>query len=212
MFFSGIADEAGKPLATQIRAHTELGWKHIEVRNVNETTLAYAEDKDFEQIHAALRKAGLQVSCFASQIANWARDIQGPFEPRRDRTEARHPAHEEDGHAVHPHHELPQQEQLPPRHHDMGTYTVTITGTFGSTTATGTVHPQRSTSSLPVISLPHLSLGAAGAWVFPPSRLKTDVKSTLPSPLGGEGSGVRGSWQLSHRQIYAGHRTIPGNS
>ena len=80
MFFSGIADESGKPLETQIRAHTELGWKHIEVRNVNDTTLAFADEKEFDQIRAALQKAGLQVSCFASQIANWARDIQGPFE------------------------------------------------------------------------------------------------------------------------------------
>ncbi len=80
MFLSGIADEAGNPLETQIRAHKELGWKHIEIRNVNETTLALADEKQFEEIHSQLQKAGLQVSCFASRIANWSRDILGPFD------------------------------------------------------------------------------------------------------------------------------------
>ena len=80
MFFSGIADEAGKPLDAQIRAHKELGWNHIEVRSVGETSLAYASDEAFDAIHAALNDAGLQVSCFAGSIANWARDIHGPFE------------------------------------------------------------------------------------------------------------------------------------
>lgn len=80
MFFSGIADEAGKPLESQVRAHKELGWKHIEVRNVNATTLAYASEQEFDEIHSALKKAGLQVSCFASQIANWSREVSGPFE------------------------------------------------------------------------------------------------------------------------------------
>ena len=80
MFLSGIADEAGNPLETQVRAHKELGWKHIEIRNVNDTTLALADEKQFAQIHSQLQKAGLQVSCFASRIANWSRDILGPFE------------------------------------------------------------------------------------------------------------------------------------
>ena len=84
MYFSGIADEAGKPLDVQIRAHKELGWKHIEVRNVDNTTLAYATDKEFDEVHDKLRKAGLQVSCFASQIANWSRDVRGPFEKDED--------------------------------------------------------------------------------------------------------------------------------
>ena len=84
MFFSGIADEAGKPLDVQIRAHRELGWRHIEVRNVNDTTLAYASDEEFARIHDQLNAAGMKVSCFASQIANWSRDILGPFEKDAD--------------------------------------------------------------------------------------------------------------------------------
>ena len=84
MFFSGIGDEAGKPLESQIRAHKELGWHHIEARSVNDTTLAYATDEQFDQIHSRLQETGLQVSCFASSIANWSRDIDGPFETDED--------------------------------------------------------------------------------------------------------------------------------
>ena len=32
--YTGITDEAGNALATQIRASRELGWKHFEMRNV----------------------------------------------------------------------------------------------------------------------------------------------------------------------------------
>ena len=78
MFFSGIADEAGKPLETQIRAHQDLGWKHIEVRSVDDTTLADADDETFERIHARLQEAGMQVSCFAGAVANWAREVSEP--------------------------------------------------------------------------------------------------------------------------------------
>ena len=78
MFFSGIADEAGAPVADQIRAHKELGWSHIEVRMANNTTLSMASEEEFDAIHSELHRAGLQVSCFASPIAK--RDIKGPLQ------------------------------------------------------------------------------------------------------------------------------------
>jgi hypothetical protein len=34
MYLSGIADEAGASIDTQIRATKELGWKYIEARSV----------------------------------------------------------------------------------------------------------------------------------------------------------------------------------
>ena len=81
MFWSGIADEAGKPIATQIKAQRELGWGHIEVRQADDASgLAYVDDDEFKRIHEQLEAAGLQVSCFAGAIANWARDITGPLE------------------------------------------------------------------------------------------------------------------------------------
>jgi sugar phosphate isomerase/epimerase len=75
MFFSGIADESGDDLATQIKAHTELGWKHIELRNISGISVADLSDRAFDDVVAALGEAGIGVSCFASQLCNWSRPI-----------------------------------------------------------------------------------------------------------------------------------------
>ena len=79
-FFSGIADEAGRDLETQIRAHQELGWKHIEIRNVDGTNLTDVSDETFDEIRHKLTAAGIRVSCFASQLCNWARPITTDFD------------------------------------------------------------------------------------------------------------------------------------
>ncbi len=83
MFFSGIADEAGKPIEDQIRAQRELGWHHIEIRNVEGVNLTDLPDGAFDQVYRAVTDAGLRVSCFASQLANWARPITGDFDVDR---------------------------------------------------------------------------------------------------------------------------------
>jgi sugar phosphate isomerase/epimerase len=80
MNFSGIADEAGKDLATQIRAHKTLGWNYIEVRNVDGTQFTDVSDEKFDQVCSQLAEAGMGVSAFASGIANWATKITDPFE------------------------------------------------------------------------------------------------------------------------------------
>lgn len=77
--WSGIADEAGQDLATQIRAHQELGWKYIEIRNVDKEQLTDLSDEKFEQIVAQLAEANIDVSAFASGIANWATKITDDF-------------------------------------------------------------------------------------------------------------------------------------
>jgi sugar phosphate isomerase/epimerase len=79
MFPSGIADEAGQPLATQIRAHTELGWRHIEMRLVDRVQFTDLDAAAFDAACGELEAAGLQVSCFASALANWARPVTGDF-------------------------------------------------------------------------------------------------------------------------------------
>lgn len=83
MFMSGIADEAGKPLDVQIKAHKELGWDYIELRNVEGGQFHDLDDAAFERAAGMLADAGLKVSCFASAIANWACKITDDFE--RDR-------------------------------------------------------------------------------------------------------------------------------
>ena len=80
MYYSGIADEAGRALDVQIRAHKELGWKHIEVRMAGDKNLTDLPDKDFDRVLSLVQGAGLQITCFASQIGNWSRDITGDFE------------------------------------------------------------------------------------------------------------------------------------
>ncbi len=80
MYFSGIADEAGKDLDTQIRAHKELGWSHIEMRTVDGVQFTDLPDDRFEQAVAKLDAAGLKISCYASAIANWASKITDPLE------------------------------------------------------------------------------------------------------------------------------------
>lgn len=74
-FFSGIGDEAAKNIDGQIRAHQELGWKHLEVRNIDGTNFTDLAEEDFETVRHKLDDAGLKVSCFAAQLCNWARPI-----------------------------------------------------------------------------------------------------------------------------------------
>ncbi len=75
MFFSGISDEAGQAIETQIRAHRELGWTRLELRCVDTVNLTLLPDDRFDHVYGAVAGAGMTVSCFSSAIANWARPI-----------------------------------------------------------------------------------------------------------------------------------------
>ncbi len=75
MFYSGISDEAGKDIATQIKAHRELGWQHLELRAIDGVNLTQLDDAAFDAVYGAVTEAGMKVSCFASALANWARPI-----------------------------------------------------------------------------------------------------------------------------------------
>jgi len=75
MYFSGIADEAGPSIDIQVKAHQELGWKHIEIRNVDGVNVTDLCDRCFEEVVEKVTEAGLGVSCFASQLCNWSRPI-----------------------------------------------------------------------------------------------------------------------------------------
>lgn len=79
MFFSGISDEAGQDIASQIKAHRELGWTHLELRVVDGVNLTQLTEADFDVVYGAVTDAGMGVSCFSSAIANWARPITGDF-------------------------------------------------------------------------------------------------------------------------------------
>ena len=80
ILLSGISDEAGKDIDTQIRAHKELGWSGIELRLVDGDNVAGALlDDAFETVAEKIEAAGLQVTCFASAIGNWSRNIRDDF-------------------------------------------------------------------------------------------------------------------------------------
>ncbi len=85
MYFSGIADEAGANIDTQIKATRELGWKHIEARMVEvpgfpKGNIHDIADAAFDVVVEKLEKAGIQVNCFGSAIANWGKKIDEPFD------------------------------------------------------------------------------------------------------------------------------------
>jgi sugar phosphate isomerase/epimerase len=85
MYYSGIADEAGALIDTQIRATQELGWKFIEARVVEvpghpKANLHDLPDAAFDLVTARLQEAGVRVNCFGSTIMNWAKTVETPFE------------------------------------------------------------------------------------------------------------------------------------
>ena len=79
MFISGFADEAGVDLATQVKAHKELGWDHIDLRNIDGCQFTDVSDAVFDSVYESLQDAGLSVSCFEGGIANWATTISEPL-------------------------------------------------------------------------------------------------------------------------------------
>ncbi|HEV7925653.1 MAG TPA: TIM barrel protein [Verrucomicrobiae bacterium] len=85
MILTGIADEAGVALDTQIKATRELGWKYIEMRAVEVPGFPKGNfhdipDKAFDIAAGRLQEAGLSVYCFGSAIANWSKKISDPFQ------------------------------------------------------------------------------------------------------------------------------------
>lgn len=85
MYLTGIADEAGVSLDTQIQATLDLGWRTIEMRAVEVPGFAKGNLHDipepaFERLVARLQEAGLGICCFGSAIMNWAKTIDTPFD------------------------------------------------------------------------------------------------------------------------------------
>ena len=71
---SGIADEAGPSLTTQIAATKALGWHNIEARNINDKNIHDVPEQEFESVLQEIDESGLSIDCFASSVANWAKD------------------------------------------------------------------------------------------------------------------------------------------
>ena len=84
MKLTGIADEAGSNLKTQIEATRELGWNSIELRFLEiggcpNGSIHEIPEEAFEKAAAMLEKSGIGVSGIGSTIGNWAHPIDDPF-------------------------------------------------------------------------------------------------------------------------------------
>ena len=85
MILTGIGDEAGIRLDSQLLAIRTLGWKHIEMRAVEVPGLGKGNfhdipDKAFDAAVDQIKEAGLSVCCFGSAIANWSKKIEDDFQ------------------------------------------------------------------------------------------------------------------------------------
>jgi sugar phosphate isomerase/epimerase len=85
MILCGIGDEAGNSLQSQLDATRQLGWRHLEARNVlvdgfPKANLHDLPDPAFDRAEAQLRDSGIAVYCFGSTIMNWAKRVTDPFE------------------------------------------------------------------------------------------------------------------------------------
>jgi sugar phosphate isomerase/epimerase len=85
MYLTGIADEAGMALDTQIKATKELGWTNIEMRMVQVEgfpggNLHDIPDAAFDKLVEEVTRAGIHISGFGSAIGNWGKKIDQPGE------------------------------------------------------------------------------------------------------------------------------------
>jgi sugar phosphate isomerase/epimerase len=85
MFFTGIGDEAGGRLETQLAAARALGWTTLEMRGVQLGGFPKANfhdlpDAAFDRAAAQLEAAGVGVCCFGSTIMNWAKTVDTPWD------------------------------------------------------------------------------------------------------------------------------------
>ena len=85
MFLTGIADEAGASIDTQIKATKELGWRDLEARVVEvpgfpKGNIHDIPDQAFDALVDKVNKAGVRICGFGSAIGNWGKKIDQPGE------------------------------------------------------------------------------------------------------------------------------------
>src|SRR5262245_22948942 len=85
MILTGIGDEAGASLDSQIKATKELGWRQLEMRGVEVPGFPKANcqqppDDAFAIVERKLKEHGLGVYCFGSTIMDWAKTVETPFD------------------------------------------------------------------------------------------------------------------------------------
>jgi sugar phosphate isomerase/epimerase len=77
---SGLADEAGDDIETQLKAHLDLDWRSIELRRINGRMLTVdLDDSAFNHALAQIEHLGFKVEAVSSAIGNWSRRIDEDF-------------------------------------------------------------------------------------------------------------------------------------
>ena len=85
MILTGIADEAGDSIDSQIAATKALGWEYIEARflsvgNFEKGSIHEIPEEAFNLAVDALNEAEIKVCGIGSTIGNWAHSITDPFD------------------------------------------------------------------------------------------------------------------------------------
>ncbi|MEW6303027.1 MAG: TIM barrel protein [Verrucomicrobiota bacterium] len=85
MILTGIGDEGGNSIDTQITATKELGWKYIEMRGVEvpgfkKDNLHNIPDEAFDIVERKLKENGVGIYCFGSTVMNWAKKVSDPMD------------------------------------------------------------------------------------------------------------------------------------
>ena len=85
MILCGIGDEAGNRLESQISAVRSLGWRHLELRNVEvegypKANLHDLPEAAFEQVVQRLSVSQIRVIGLGSAIMNWSKKVTDPWE------------------------------------------------------------------------------------------------------------------------------------
>ncbi|ENQ3104960.1 TIM barrel protein [Bacillus cereus] len=76
---SGIADEAGSSIESQIKAHLLLGWDEIELRSIEGIALAEVDHIKFQKLKSMIHSSHLKVTTVSSTIGNWDKPITTEF-------------------------------------------------------------------------------------------------------------------------------------
>ncbi len=75
MFITGITDEAGGDLKTQIDVAKILGWRYIDLRNANGANVCLLGQSQFDELVEQITANGLKVASLSSTIGNWSKSI-----------------------------------------------------------------------------------------------------------------------------------------
>lgn len=79
MKISGLTDEAGQSIDTQIKALQELEWQYMSSRSVDGTNLHNLSEEKFDEVVEKVNNENISVIEFGSLLGNWSKNIDSDF-------------------------------------------------------------------------------------------------------------------------------------